>query len=175
MKKVVFISLLLLSVIVGGVFSFNYFTLVKPYDEMFKSDYRNQGVEASVYYQHYVNPNVLVFDMKNISNTNSMADVFRVFWSYSGTLKHKKFERVELAFRGKAKFYLKGDYFQSLGKSHNVENPIYVINHFSENVYNLNDSKAFATWTGGWLGVAQKQMEDFNNFHRKWYLNELLK
>lgn len=175
MKKLLILCLCLLSVIVVSVFSFNYFTLTKPYDDMFKTDYRNQGVEASVYYQYYVNPNVLVFDVKNISDTNSMADVFRVLWSYSSTVQHKSFERVELAFKGKTKFYLKGDYFQSLGKSYGIENPIYVINHLPENVYNPNGSKAFKTWTGGWLGVAQKQIEDFNDFHRKWYLNELLK
>lgn len=174
MKKIASV-IFLLSAVVGGVFSFNYFSLIKPYDEMFKADYRNQGVDVSVYYQYYVNPNVLIFNIKNVSNTNSMADVFRVLWGYSAAIKHKNFERVELAFKGKTKFYLKGSYFQSIGKMRDIENPIYVMNHFPENVYNPNGSRAFATWTGGWLGVAQKQLEDFNNFHRQWYLNELLK
>ena len=173
MKKILTLCLCLLSVIVVSVFSFNYFTLIKPYEEMFQKDYRNKGVDVKVYYQHYINPNILVFDLRNIEGTNSMADVFRVLWSYSGAIKNKKFEQVELAFRGKTKFFLKGDYFNSIGKNHGIENPIYVINHFPENVYKPDGSKAFATWTGGWLGVAQKQMEDFNTLHKQWYLDEL--
>ena len=32
---------------------------------------------------------------------------------------------------------------------------------------------AYPEWTGGLLGVAGKQIEDFNDFHMKWYLEDL--
>lgn len=50
--------------IIGGIFGFNYFTLTKSLDSVLESDYRNKGIEISVHYENYVNPNVLVFDIK---------------------------------------------------------------------------------------------------------------
>ena len=64
-KKLIAIPLIMLGIL-GGVFGFNYFTLTKPLDSVLKSDYRNNGIEVSAHYENYVNPNVLVFDIKNI-------------------------------------------------------------------------------------------------------------
>jgi hypothetical protein len=34
-------------------------------------------------------------------------------------------------------------------------------------------SRAYPTWTGGLLGVAGKQVEQFGDFHKQWYFNSL--
>jgi len=34
---------------------------------------------------------------------------------------------------------------------------------------NPGGSRAYSGWIGGVLGVLEKQMEDFNDFHKKWY------
>jgi hypothetical protein len=40
---------------------------------------------------------------------------------------------------------------------------------------NPDGSSAYPEWTGGWLGVASKQINDFNDFHSKWYLDDMNK
>ena len=44
-----------------------------------------------------------------------------------------------------------------------------------ENVFKMDGTAAFGTWTGGWLGVVGKQMEDFSEFHKQWYISDLAK
>ena len=46
---------------------------------------------------------------------------------------------------------------------------------FPENVYRPDGARAFDSWTGGVLGVLGKQMEDFNEFHKQWYIEDLRK
>jgi len=154
---------------------FNYFQLQSQMGDVLKDDSRNNGVEVSVHYGNYVNSSILVYDLKSISDTNSMADVFRVFLQFSEKVKSKKFDVVELCFKGKTKFKIKGDYFQMLGEEYSWQNPVYTIRTFPENLINLDGSIAYPEWTGGWLGVAGKQMEDFSDFHKKWYLEDILK
>ena len=153
----------------------NYLWLQSQMNDVLKDDPRNNGVEVSVHYGNYVNPSILVYDLKLISNTNSMADVFRVFLQFSEKVQSKKFDVVELSFMGKMKFKIKGEYFQTLGEEYSWQNPIYTIRTFPKNLINLDGSMAYPEWTGGWLGVAEKQMEDFNDFHKKWYLEDIAK
>lgn len=153
----------------------NYFQLQSQMNDVLKDDPRNNGVEVLVHYSNYVNSSILIYDLKSISKTNSMADVFRVFLQFSEKVQSKKFDVVELSFMGKTKFKIKGDYFQTLGKEYSWQNPIYTIRTFPKNLINLDSSMAYPEWTGGWLGVVEKQMEDFNDFHKKWYLEDIAK
>ena len=140
-------------------------------NEVIESDSRNKGIEISVYYGD--NQSILEYDLKSISNENSIADVFRVFLQFAEKVKSYKFDKVKLAFRKKVKFVINGDYFQKLGEEFSFQNPIYTMRTFPENLMNSDSSKAYSKWTGGWLGVSKKQMEDFNDFHKKWYFSEL--
>jgi hypothetical protein len=132
-------------------------------------DPRNKGVEVNVHYKTYINPSVLVYDLRGIAGTNSKLDVMRVLLQFAEQIKDKKFDKVELAFKGEIKFLLDGDYFQTLGREYNFQNPVYTMNHLPENVRRPDGTDAFSTWTGGWLGVTTQQMQDFNDFHDRWY------
>lgn len=161
--------LLLLALIPLVVYGWNYLTLQRKMNEVMKKDPRNRGVEVSVHYKTYVNPSVLVFDLRGIAGTNSKLDVTRVLLQFADSVKDEKFDKVELAFRGETKFLLDGEYFQRLGREYGIQNPIYTTNHLPENVKRPDGADAFPTWTGGWLGVASKQIQDFNDFHDQWY------
>lgn len=171
MKKLI-ISLLIIISLMASVFGVNYFSLSKEMNDVINADYRNKSVDVSVHYENYINPNVLVFDIKKIGYTTSSADVFRVFWTFSSKMKKKKIDKVILSSKGKPKFYIKGDYYKQLGNKHNIENPIFIIRTFPENVYKNNGTKAFGTWTGGWLAVANKQMEEFNELMKIWFIDD---
>jgi len=153
----------------------NVFCLQSQMSDVLKGDPRNNGVEVSVYYGNYIDPSILIYDLKSISKTNSMSDIFRVFLQFSEKVQSKKFDVVELAFRGKTKFKIKGDYFQALGEEYSWQNPVYTMRTFPENLMNLDGSMAYPKWTGGLIGVTGKQISDFNNFHKKWYLEDIAK
>lgn len=126
--------LLLLVLIPLSVYGWNYLTLQDKMSEVLEKDPRNKGVEVSVHYKNYVNPSVRVYDLRAVAGTNSRLDVTRVLLQLAEQVKDRKFERVELAFRGEAKFLLDGDYFQELGREYNFQNPVYTTNHMRENL-----------------------------------------
>lgn len=175
MKKSIIIICAFIIVAAICIYGFNYFQLQSQMNDVLKGDPRNNGVNVSVHFGIYVNSSSLIYDLKSISNTNSMADVFRVFLQFSEKVQSKKFDVVELSFRGKTKFKIKGDYFQTLGKEYSWQNPVYTMRIFPENLINPDGSRSYPEWTGGWLGVALKQMKDFNDFHKKWYLEDIAK
>lgn len=145
----------------------------QPLREVSAADPRNAGISAWAHLKYGVLPGTLVFDLRGISPTNSMADVFRLLLQYAQTMQFSRFERVELAYRGQTRFVLEGDYFAQLGAEFGEQNPVYTMRTFTEHVYAPGGEAAFGTWTGGLLGVLGKQLEDFNEFHRRWYLNDL--
>jgi len=170
-------NLLIITAIVGSlvtiVFGMNHFRLQDPMSEVLESDHRNKGIKVSVHYGKYINPSEIVFNLRAVSGSNSPADVTRVLLQYAETLKENKYERIVLAYQGTPKFQLKGAYFQTLGNEYGSQNPVYTMRTFPENVYNLDGTAAFGTWTGGLLGVVGKEMEDLNEFHKQWYLAEM--
>ncbi|WP_197530230.1 hypothetical protein [Deferribacter desulfuricans] len=104
-----------------------------------------------------------------------MADVFRVFLQFAEKMQSKEFKVIELSFKGKTKFKINGDYFRTLGKEYSWQNPVYTMRTFPEHLMNPDGYRAYPEWTGGLLGVLVKQMEEFNDFHKKWYLEDIVK
>ena len=141
-------------------------------DGVIKGDPRNEGIEVNVYAEE--SASILIYDLRGVSDKNSMADVFRVFLQFADKTKEVKYKTIKLAFRNKIKFIIEGEYFQKLGREHSVQNPVYTIRTFPEHLLFPDGKRAYSSWTGGLIGVAQKQMEDFNDFHKKWYLNDLI-
>lgn len=173
MKKSIIIISSLIILAVAGIYAMNFCQLQSRMNAVLKDDYRNSGIEVSVHYSSYPNPSTLIYDLKAISGSSSPADVFRVLLQFAEKVKEKKFNTVQLRFRGKTKFQLDGLYFQTIGKEYSSQNPVYTMRTFPENLKNPDGSRAYSEWTGGWLGVVKQQMEDFNDFHRKWYLSDL--
>ncbi len=158
-----------------GIAGANYFLVQRSAESVLKSDKRNDGIDVFAHYEYFVIPSVLVIDLRKVSDQNSPADVTRVLLQFAQTQKSKTYSQVKLAHRGKVKFILKGDYFQTLGVEFGDQNPVYSMRTFPGNVYLLDGTAAFGTWTGGMLGVLGKQMEDFNEFHTRWYVSDLAK
>ena len=118
--------------IVGIIYAINH-AVNGPLQKVIVDDVRNAGVEAKAHYGN-VGLSVLVFDLRNVSSTVSRADVFRVFLQYAKAMKEKRFDKVQLAWRGKTKFVISGSYFQKLGQEFDLQNPVYTIRTFPENL-----------------------------------------
>jgi hypothetical protein len=172
---VIAVTVVLLCLIVGGgIWLSNYQSVGRPLTRVLTSDPRNAGISASAHFGGYVNRPVLVFDLQTVSGTNRPMDVFRVLLQFSAEMKQRRFTRVELTHRGQIKFFIAGDYFEQLGNEYSEQNPVYTMRTFPEHLFMPDGSRAYETWSGGLLGVLSKQMEDFNDFHRKWYLNDIV-
>jgi hypothetical protein len=163
-----------LLIAVLSVCALNHFRLQWPMTAVVRGDPRNAGVDVSVRYGYYVDPTVLVYDLRDIRSTNSMVDVFRVFLQFAEQLRHRQFEVVELSFHGTVKFKLSGEYFRELGRGYGTQNPMYTMRTFPEHLLTAGGSRAYSSWSGGWLGVTLKQIEDFNDFHARWYLRDIV-
>ena len=151
-----------------------YSDLQRPMNEVLSSDPRNSGMEVRCRYRSWTSHGVLVYDLREVPASKSQADVFRVFLQYAAKLRGRRFDTVELGYRGRVKFLLAGEDFAVIGRDYGTENPIYTIRTFPEKLSKPDGTRAFAGWTGGLLGVVNRQMEDFDRFHKEWYGYEVL-
>ena len=168
----------------GGVATVALLTLLAPgptiaannlqadMDAVLRADARNNGIAVSV--RDHGDRSILVYDLTSVAPTNSMADVFRVFLRFASAEKGRDFESIELRFRGRPKFLITGKYFKQLGEEFGTQNPVFTIRTFPENVMKLDGFRAYPSWTGGLIGVVNKQMEDSNDFHRQWWLSDFV-
>lgn len=155
--------------------AWNYFSVWRPVSQALGKNPRNQAIKVATYHQYLINPSTLVFDLRNVSGDASQNGILLALLQSAEALNDKSFDRVILAYKGKAKFQLTGEYFQKLGEEFPWQNFNYTMFTFSENVRTLNDSPAFKTWTGGGLGLMNKQLEDLNSMHQSWYVSDLAK
>jgi hypothetical protein len=156
----------------AAVAGWNYVALQLPLSSTLHADPRNEGVGVFAHYEWFVNPDVLVFDLRSIAGSNSEADVLRSLLQYAEAMQSDDFGTVILAYKGHPRFMLKGSYFKQLGVEFSYQNPVYTLRTLPEHVYNLDGTPAFGTWSGGLLSVVGHQMEDLNAFGRKWFLTE---
>ena len=158
------------AIIVGGyvsIWTINYVSLQVPLNDVIASDHRNSRIKASSRYQWLLNSQILVFSIDEAASS-SPADVSRILFQYASKLGERHFYSVLLANKGKPVFLLKGSYFKEIGAEYGIQNVIYTLRTMPENVYELDGSPAFSSWSGGWLGVMQQQFEDLSKFHRRW-------
>jgi hypothetical protein len=174
MKKIFMIIGAIITVIIGFYFYLN-FKISNAVSAEINSDTRNEGIKIDVHYKNYISLNTLVFNLTDVTIDKAPADVFRVFLQSASALMAKQFEKVELEFNGKSKFYIMGDYFKKLGDEFEKQNPVFTMRTFPENLYTTNGEAAYETWEGGALGVFSKQINDFSDFNKKWYSEDLLK
>lgn len=172
MKKFLIPAVVILAVI-GGIQAYSHISLQSPLNKAISSDHRSDGIKASASYSTWVPGSTVVFNLTEVSGTNSPADVFRVFLQFAETQKEDDFKKVILSHKGKKKFMIEGSFFKILGEELGEQNPVYTIRTFPEHVFDLSGKQAFGSWTGGMLGVLDKQMEDFNEFNRQWFINGL--
>jgi len=133
-----------------------------------------EGATTVAYRRWLISPSQIVFDVWSVEGTQSMADMDRRLLKAAEALQDRSIDQVVLAFHGRTKFLMKGTYFQEIGATRQTQNPIYTIRTMQEQISNPNGTPAFETWTGGWLGVMGKQMEDHNEFHKRWWVNDEL-
>lgn len=160
-------------ILIVGVVAINAIYVAAPAYIGKNEDPRNSSVTMIAHLRWGIDPNTVVIDLIDLQPEASMADVTRCLLDIAQALKQKTFGSAELAFRGKAKFRMAGNYFRQLGDERSWQNPVYTIRTMAENIQTLDGKPAFGVLTGGWLAVTQRQVEAHNELHHRWYLTEL--
>lgn len=173
MRKVIWVITILFITTIT-IFSFNYIKVVKPVNSVLKKDLRNDRINIDLHFKYYIVNNTLIFNLKSVSNQSASADVFRVLLQTASALKDENFKELILCYKGIPKFKLNGEYFNILGKEYDTQNAVYTMRTFPQNILDINGNMVYNKWTGGLLRVSSKQIEDFNDFNSKWYLDELI-
>lgn len=156
------------------VVAVNWFSVTGVAYGHWRADPRNAPVSLWAHYAYLLKMDVLDLDLTGIESSASKADVTRMIFQAAEVFRERHFTQVRLAFRGSAKFTMDGDDFQQLGRAYaSGENPVYLMRMLPEQMKTPDGLPAFSTWTGGALGVLGAQMEDLNQLHEGWYLNEL--
>lgn len=156
-----------------AVAGINHVSLNQPLQTALADDSRNAGIEAWGYHRYLVSPQVATFDLRDVSTRKSRLDVTRTLFQYAEQLKDRRFDRVILAFQGEDRFMIDGDYFQELGRTYAYQNPNYLLRTLPENIRTLDGQRAYSQWQGGMLGVMNRQLQDLNQFHDDWYLDDM--
>lgn len=126
------------------------------------------------YRRWLLSPSQIVVDVWSVKGTQSMAGMDRMLFKTAEGLQNRSYDTVVLAYRGKTRLLMDGSYFQEMGATRGTQNPVYTMRTMQEHIHNPDGSAAFGVWTGGWLGVLGKQLEDHNEFHKRWWINDAL-
>jgi len=151
----------------------NWLCLQRPVSHALSQDPRNDGITAWIHYQYGVNPRRVVFDLREISASKSRADVFRVLLQFAESQKDRHYRSVILSCRGEPKFLIPGDYFRTLGEEYDFQNPVYTMRTFPYEITTIDGQPVFQPPQGGLLYVLGVEIEDFTEFHDRWYMDEM--
>jgi hypothetical protein len=166
------ISAVIICIALLTIWLFNIMLVGRPLQVAMLRDNRNAGVRASAHFQHFLNPAVLVFDLKGISGSNSRLDVLRVFLLFAEQEKSRAFSAVQLECQGHARYVLKGAYFRQLGREYQGQNPVYTIRTLAEHVYTTDGRVAYVPSNGGLMGMID-ELKHFTDFMDKWCFRDL--
>ena len=100
-------SLIGITIVICAIFVWNYVTLQYQVSKVSSSDSRNQEVVVFAHYGWFINPNVVVFDLRKVSGEDSPMDVTRTLLQFAEKQKNRRFDKIILSHKGNPKFYLK--------------------------------------------------------------------
>jgi hypothetical protein len=174
-KKHLLILLLLVVMIGGGVLAiwiYNETVLQKPLQRVLASDPRNSVVTAQAHFGGWIDTQTVVFDITDVNGNSRPIDVFRVFLQFARAEKEHRFKQVTLSAYGENKFIVPGDYFHQLGIEYDSQNPMYTIRTFPQHIMTMDKTHPFQKYDGGLFAVLAKEIEQFSDFNKQWYLND---
>lgn len=162
------------AVLILAVLAYNWGGVSLPAKSALSEDYRNKSADVVVYHRWGILPSEIVFDIRGVKDTVSRADVTRMLFQVAEAFEDREYDWVILAYKGTARLKIPGDYFQEIGREFSFQNPVYMMRKLPQNVYELDGTPAFSSYTGGWLGVLGAEMDDLNEMHDRWWLDNAL-
>lgn len=155
-KKLIFVGTPLIAALIG--YSANLFLLQEPVNDILKENAAFNGMSVSAHYQYYVIPGVVVYDLEGLSVRQTPLDVQTALLEFAKKVKEKRYERIDLAYRGQHKFSIDGASFMKLGHEYANRNFDYVLYQFPRLFRGQGNAPARGNDRDALL-----------EFHRQWY------
>jgi hypothetical protein len=159
-RKIVFIGTPLIAAIVG--YSANLILLQQPVNAVIRDNAAFSGMEVSAHYQYYMVPGVVVYDLRTIGVRQTPIDVHTAFLEFAKKVRDKRYQRVDLSYRGTTKFSIDGASFHKLGDEYANRNFDYVLYKFPRLFHRVG-----APAPGPSSSVSDR--DALLQFHRQWY------
>ena len=162
-KKLVFVGTPLVAALIG--YSANLLLLQQPMDDVLENNSSFSGMKVSAHYEYWIVPGVVVYDLRELSVRQTPIDVHTAFLEFAKKLREKKYQRVELSYRGTTKFSIDGSSFQKLGREYAKQNFDYVLYSFP---------RLFDARNGAKEPVGTSDRDLLLQFHKQWYGQDVL-
>src|SRR5258707_11821805 len=159
-RKLVFVGTPLIAAIVG--YSANVILLQQPVNAVIRDNAAFSGMEVSAHYQYYMVPGVVVYDLRTIGVRQTPIDVHTAFLEFAKKVRDKRYQRVDLSYRGTTKFSIDGASFHKLGDEYAKRNFDYVLYTFPRLFHRV----------GAPTPAPSSSVSDRDallQFHRQWY------
>ena len=126
-------------------------------------------IDVDVYYDGPFASDVIVFDLSDrLTAVARRIDPVHLLLQFVTKAKSSSLHRIVLAHRGVKLFYVSADDIEELASSYDAGGRIWAFNHLPERCRTMSGTSAYETWSGGWLGVAERQTEDLNSLLEAW-------
>jgi predicted nucleic acid-binding Zn ribbon protein len=157
-KRLIFVGTPLVAALIG--YSANLFLLQEPMNQILHDNVAFQGMHVSAHYQYWIVPGVVVYDLRDLSVRQTPIDVHTAFLEFAKTLRQRKYNRVQLSYRGTTKFEIDGSAFRRLGDEYAKRNFDYVLYKFP---------RLFHTTRVSHVNENSSARDALVQFHREWY------
>jgi hypothetical protein len=150
------------------VFLINFGLFQDPVNKVIDRDDRNQGMVVRAHWRWYVDPTVLVYDLRDAPADATGVDVLRAFLHFAYKQKGRQFVRVDLAWRGERRFSINGGDFAELGRQYVVRSPVDTMTVMPGILYRPDGSKAFPVPPGSSAQQNSQRLLEFTSFVNTW-------
>ena len=106
-------------------------------------------------------PGVVVYDLRELSFRQTPIDVHTAFLEFAKKVRERRYQRVELSYRGTAKFEIDGKSFSRLGQEYAKRNFDYVLYTFPRLFHPTRGTSAIPS--------NDSDRDALLQFHREWY------
>jgi len=158
-KKLIFVGTPLIAALIG--YSANLFLLQEPVNRILRENASFQGMDVRAHYEYWVVPGVIVYDLRHLSLRQTPIDVHTAFLEFAKQLRTRKFQQVQLSYRGIEKFEIDGADFRRLGQEYAKRNLDYVLYTFPRLLRPVSPGPDPRTKGSGRDALLE--------FHRAWY------
>ena len=150
------------------VFLLNFGLFQQPVNAVLQRDSRNQGISVRAHWRWYVDPTVLVYDLRDIPANATVVDALRPLLHFAYKQNGRQFVRVDLAWRGATRFSIRGSDFAELGKQYPYRSPVDTMTVMPGILNRPDGSRAFPARSGSPAEQNSQLLVDFTTFVNSW-------
>lgn len=158
-------------------YTFTYYSLQKPLQEVYSSDNLFKGIIVDVKYGGFLKSDVLIFNLKRVPEDSQKIAPFKYFLDYLVSVEEngRTFTEVFIQYRGKSKFKISGDAAQRLVAQSHSHKILDIALEFPPMVMTPGGEFPFIEPHGDPQYVIQKKAHNFEKFLEDWFIFNMSK